>query len=31
MELAIGLWTLAAVVFGIYLAINHAVKGDKKP
>lgn len=30
MALTIGLFTLAAVMFGILLAINHAVKQDKK-
>lgn len=30
MALTIGLFTLAAVMFGIVLAINHAVKQDKK-
>ncbi|STO72256.1 Uncharacterised protein [Avibacterium paragallinarum] len=29
MALTIGLFTLAAVMFGIVMAINHAVKKDK--
>lgn len=30
MALTIGLFTLAAVMFGIVMAINNAVKDDKK-
>ncbi|PRL65186.1 hypothetical protein BV058_00926 [Haemophilus influenzae] len=30
MALTIGLWVLAAIIFGIYLALSYAVRNDKR-